>query len=69
MYLIGGVGNTKFNRESKQTYNFGFGARVFFYDWMGVQLDAREHLFTTDILGRRDNTHNLELTLGVTFFF
>jgi len=69
LYLIGGVGSTKFNNQRRQTFNVGFGLRVFLADWAAVQLDVRDHIFSLDILGRRENTQNPEITAGVTFFF
>lgn len=73
LYIIGGVGNTSlrigFDNQRKQTYNFGFGMRVFLADWAALQVDMRDHIFELDILGKRQRTQNLEMTLGATFFF
>lgn len=69
LYLIAGVGSTKFNRQRVQTMNFGFGMRVFFADWAAIQLDMRDHIFELDLLGKRDRTQNLEMTLGASFYF
>ena len=68
-YLIAGLGNTEFLNTSHQTFNAGFGTRVFLRSWAALQLDLRDHIFTQDILGTRRNTQNLELTGGVTLFF
>ncbi len=73
LYIIGGVGNTSlrigFDEQRKQTFNFGFGMRVFLADWAALQVDMRDHIFELDILGKRQRTQNLEMTLGATFFF
>ncbi len=69
LYVIGGVGSTRFNEQRRQTLNFGLGSRVFLTNSIALQVDARDHVFTLDLLGRRQTTHNLELTGGVTFFF
>lgn len=69
LYIIGGVGNTSFNRQKKQTFNVGAGARVFLADWAALQIDVRDHIFTYDLLGKRQSTQNLEFTIGATFFF
>ena len=69
MYVIAGVGSTKFLEQSKQTVNFGLGLRVFLADWASVQVDLRDHVYSLDLLGRRKNTQNLELSAGLTFFF
>lgn len=69
LYLIGGIGSTKLAEQRRQTYNFGFGLRVFMADWAALQLDVRDHIFKLDLLGERKTTQNLELTAGLTFFF
>jgi outer membrane beta-barrel protein len=69
LYLIGGVGSTKFIDQDRQTFNFGLGTRVFFTDWMAVQVDMRDHVYSLDLLGKRQDTQNLEFTAGITFFF
>jgi outer membrane beta-barrel protein len=69
IYVIGGVGSTRFNKQNKQTFNFGFGGRVFLTDWMALQLDVRDHIFSIDLLGKRQSTQNIEMTGGITFFF
>jgi outer membrane beta-barrel protein len=69
IYVIGGVGSTSFNEQRRQTINLGLGMRLFLADWAAVQVDMRDHIFSLDLLGERDNTQNLELTAGMTFFF
>jgi outer membrane beta-barrel protein len=69
LYLIGGIGSTSFLEQRKQTINFGLGLRVFLKDWAALQVDFRDHVFSLDLLGRRQNTHNLELSAGVTIYF
>jgi len=68
-YLIGGVGSTKFDAQRRPTFNVGGGLRLFLSDRVAVQLDARDHMFSLDLLGKRQSTQNLELTGGVTAFF
>jgi outer membrane beta-barrel protein len=69
VYVIAGMGNTQFLQESHQTFNAGFGMRVFLQDWAAVQVDVRDHVYSMDLLGTRRGTQNLELTTGLTFFF
>jgi outer membrane beta-barrel protein len=69
LYLIAGVGSTKFLEQTKQTINFGLGVRVFLKDWAAIQVDCRDHIYSLDLLGQRKSTQNLELTAGATFFF
>ena len=68
-YVIGGVGSTKFVDQKKQTINVGFGTRLIFADWFAAQVDVRNHMFSLDLLGKKQNTNNLEVTLGATFYF
>ena len=69
LYVIGGVGSTHFAQLQRQTFNLGFGARLFLTDRFAMQLDMRDHIFSHDLLGARRTTQNLELTGGITFFF
>ena len=69
LYLIGGVGSTKFDTQRRPTYNVGFGFRVYLMDSLALQLDMRDHIYTLDLLGTRQSTQNLELTGGLTFNF
>ena len=69
IYLIGGVGSTSFVDQRKQTVNLGFGARVYFSDRFSARVDVRDHIFSLDLLGRRESTQNLEVTAGVAYSF
>lgn len=69
LYLIGGVGSTKFDQQRRPTYNVGFGFRVFLIDAVALQLDMRDHIYSVDLLGKRQSTQNLELTGGLAFYF
>jgi outer membrane beta-barrel protein len=69
LYVIAGVGSTKFDLQRKPTFNGGFGYRVYLADWVALQLDLRDHVFSLDLLGKRQNTQNVELTGGLTFYF
>lgn len=68
-YVIAGMGSTKFDQQRKPTFNAGFGYRVYLADWVALQLDLRDHVFSLDLLGKRQSTHNLELTGGFTYYF
>jgi outer membrane beta-barrel protein len=68
-YLVGGVGTTDFNDQRRQTYHFGFGWRLYWNDRFVLQADVRDHVFSLDILGKRQNTQNLEVTVGLTVMF
>jgi outer membrane beta-barrel protein len=68
-YVIGGVGSTKLDTQRKPTFNFGAGFRVYLSDHAAIQIDVRDHIFSLDLLGQRESTQNLELTLGLTGYF
>ena len=69
VYVIGGVGSTSFNQQKRQTLNFGLGMRLLLADRWALQVDMRDHIFSLDLLGKRQSTQNLELTGGLTYFF
>jgi outer membrane beta-barrel protein len=69
LYVIGGVGSTKFDQQRRPTYNVGFGFRVFLMDAVALQVDMRDHIFSLDLLGKRQSTQNLELTGGLAVYF
>ena len=69
LYVIGGVGITSFADDDRFTINFGAGYRFLATDWLAIHLDARDHIFNIDLLGKEKTAHNLELTTGITVFF
>ncbi|MGZ5156195.1 MAG: outer membrane beta-barrel domain-containing protein [Caldimonas sp.] len=69
LYVIAGLGSTKVATQRRPTMNFGFGYRVFLNDHFALQLDLRDHIFSLDLLGVRENTQNIELTGGLAVFF
>ena len=68
-YLLGGIGSTRFAGNDQFTVNFGAGYRLVLTDWLALHLDARDHIFNSDLLGEEKITHNLELHTGLTVFF
>lgn len=68
-YVLAGTGNTKIAEQNKQTVMLGFGMRLILNDWFVVQADFREHLFSLDLLGKRQNTRNPEASVGFTVTF
>lgn len=68
-YLIGGAGGTRFAGEDNFTWNFGFGYKVLMNDWLALRIDARDHIFSLDLLGESQTNHNLEFTGGLSVFF
>ena len=68
-YIVAGVGSTDFAGQKRQTLHAGFGLRLILADWISAQADVRDHVYSLDLLGQRQRTQNLEVTLGLTLFF
>lgn len=69
LYLLGGVGTTNFADQKRQTFNLGAGMRVYLADRVSLRVDVRDHLFSLDLLGKRERTHNWELSTGLSYLF
>ena len=69
LFIIGGIGQTRFDSENHFTFNIGAGIKVFITDWLDLRLDFRDHIFETDITATSNLSHNLENTIGVSIFF
>ena len=68
-YVVGGIGSTDFAGQKRQTAVAGFGLRVVFASWFAAQVDVRDHIYSLDLLGKRQSNHNLEATAGLTVCF
>ena len=69
LYLIAGLGSTRFAGDDRFTVNFGAGYRFLLTDAIALHMDFRDHLFDIDLLGEEKTAHNLEAHLGLTVFF
>lgn len=69
LYVIAGLGSTRFAGDDRFTVNFGAGYRFLLTDSVALHIDFRDHLFDIDLLGEEKTVHNLEGHLGVTVFF
>jgi outer membrane beta-barrel protein len=69
IYLIGGVGKTRFAGDDRFTLNVGVGVRLMPLDWLAVHADFRDYIYDIDLLGTEKTSHNLEARLGLSFFF
>jgi len=69
LYLIAGLGSTRFAGDDRFTVNVGAGYRFLLTDSIALHLDFRDHLFDIDLLGEEKTAHNLEAHLGFTVFF
>lgn len=69
VYLIGGIGNVSFADQDQTAYNVGIGIRVLPWDWLSLRFEVRDHIFESDLLGKKEFKHNFEMTLGVGAYF
>jgi len=69
LYVIGGVGITRFAGDDRFTINYGGGYRFLATDWFAIHFDVRDHVFKIDLLGKEKIAHNLETHGGITLFF
>ena len=69
LYLIAGAGSTEFGGDDRFTINAGVGYRLIATDWLALHVDVRDHVFQSDLLGEREDLHNIEFTGGLTLFF
>jgi outer membrane beta-barrel protein len=69
LYLIAGLGSTRFAGDDRFTVNAGVGYRFLLTDAVALHIDFRDHLFDIDLLGEEKTAHNLEGHLGFTVFF
>jgi outer membrane beta-barrel protein len=68
-YVVVGIGSTQFRGQKMQTTNVGFGLRLILNHWFAIQADVRDHVYSQDLLGKRESTHNPEVTVGLTVLF
>lgn len=69
LYLLGGIGSTKFAGDQRFTMNFGAGYRLLPSDWLAIHIEVQDRVFRSDLLGRDKLTNNISAHLGVTVFF
>jgi len=69
LYMIGGIGSTKFAGDQKFTVNFGSGFRVLPTDWLAIHIDVQDLVFSSDLLGVARLKNNLQAHIGATVFF
>lgn len=69
LYLIAGLGSTRFAGDDRFTVNFGAGFRFLLTDSLALHIDFRDHLFDIDLFGEEKTAHNLEGHIGLTMFF
>lgn len=69
LYVIAGIGSTDFAGADRLTLSYGLGYRLYLKDFLTLRADVRDHMFNMDLIGPDELTHNLEFTLGASFYF
>jgi len=69
LYLIGGIGGTRFGGNDAFTWNVGMGYRALVNDWISLRLDVRDHVFDVDLLGENQTNNNIEVSGGISYLF
>jgi outer membrane beta-barrel protein len=69
LYVLGGIGSTKFAGDQRFSVNFGAGYRVLPTDWLAIHIDVQDIVFQSDLLGKDKLTNNFAVHLGATVFF
>lgn len=69
IYVELGIGSTRFAGDDHFTVALGTGLRLVVNKWLALHIDARDHMFRSDLLGKDKLTQNLQFTLGATAFF
>lgn len=67
IYLVGGAGYIRTNRDNLIGASFGIGWRVFLTKWCTLRMDLRDSIYSQKLLGVSVLTHNLFFNLGVGF--
>lgn len=70
LYVIAGAGQTSLGADDYFTMTFGAGYQVLATDWLALDFGVRDHLFDLEFTtGEKKSTHNIELTMGINYFF
>lgn len=69
LYVVADAGNTSFAGDDFFTFTYGAGYRLLATDSIALHFDVRDHMFDIDITGEDKTTHNIEFTLGASWFF
>jgi outer membrane beta-barrel protein len=69
IYLLAGVGNTRFAGNDNFTLVFGGSYRVVATDWLTCSLDLRDHIVEREFIDDKKSTHNIEMSIGVNVLF
>ncbi len=69
LYLTTSIGSVDFAGDSHFGFTLGAGYRILISNFSSLYLEFRDHTFNMEVLGENKLTHNLELSLGYSFYF
>ena len=69
LYVLAGLGTTEFAGDSHFTVSYGVGYRFLVSNYMSIYLDVKDITFNIDLIGENKLTHNLETTIGFSYYF
>ena len=69
LQVVVGAGATDFGGDQRFTVNAGLGYELYLTDWLALNIAAKDHVFSSDLLGTRKTLHNIEFTGGISIFF
>ncbi|OOZ39535.1 outer membrane beta-barrel domain-containing protein [Solemya pervernicosa gill symbiont] len=69
LYINAGIGAVQFADDTRFSLNAGAGYRLLPIDGLALHVDVRDHLFSTDLLGEKKITNNIELHAGFSVLF
>jgi outer membrane beta-barrel protein len=69
LFLVAGIGSTNFGGDNRFTAMYGAGYRVIIKQWLSLQGNLRDHLYSIDVTGKDKVAHNIEISLGINYLF
>lgn len=69
LYLVAGAGETEFGGENNFTLTLGTGYQFALNRRYVLRLDYRDHIFKSSLLEEDANTHNTQISAGLSFLF
>lgn len=70
LYLIGGVGETRFGDEEAFTYTYGLGYQVALWRDIILRADYRNHSYDSSLVrGSEKTNQNTQFSIGLSYLF
>lgn len=69
IYLLTGIGSTKFAGDKNVTLILGSSYRIVMTDWLTWNIDFRDRIFNREFIDDSKQTHNIEITSGINVLF